>query len=165
MLARSVELANLVLNRSIKDEDISDDAVIMLPYIVGFDKISNNEEKAAMIAVSYLTKGLPASLINPDDKGKNMTQPMITAGVNPKHLATIARAVLSLEFTEQDYLERVLKAELAHDGVFYKCRQLLLAYRTTLMSTQKGQNMYNTNKAQMIPGDQELSKIMEAVHL
>lgn len=59
-------------------------------------------------------------------------------GANQQHLLAISKAVLGIEFTEEDYQKRVLGPELTHDGFYSRCKTMLLNYRTALLSTQKG---------------------------
>ncbi|CAL5981915.1 Intraflagellar_transport protein 172 [Hexamita inflata] len=163
LLKRSYDLAVLVLSKKITDDKISEDIGVMAP-LVNFTEQST-EEKAVTIAVLYLTKGIPQNLINEKDNSKSTISPIISQNANKENLVAVIKAVLSLEYTEEDYAKRVLVSEITKDGIYSKARQVLLAYRAALMSTQKGVQAYQTNKALSIPGDAELSRAFDAIHL
>lgn len=58
-----------------------------------------------------------------------------------------------------------MQLELTRDGLYSRTKRLLLSYRTSLLGSQKGQQLYQNNKMLPIPGDVQLSRCFEALHL
>lgn len=59
-----------------------------------------------LLAIAYLTKGIPSSLIN-GGSSKSTISPILSAVADKEKLLIIAKAVLSLEFTEEEYMKRL----------------------------------------------------------
>ena len=85
------------------------------------------KERYSILAVNYLVKGLPSSLIN-GGTSKSTISPIISASADKEKLLLITKAVLSLEFSEEDYMKR-LQLESTSDGIYSKMKQVLLGYR------------------------------------
>ncbi|KAH0574592.1 Intraflagellar transport protein 172 [Spironucleus salmonicida] len=165
LLKRAHQLSDLALQKSVQDQNIADDVAIIGSLIPHFNSIPSNEERAVYLAATYLSQGVPQTLMNENDKSKSTISPLFNSQMNSAYLLTLAKAVLSLEFTEDDYISRVNKLEVQRDGIFQKVRNILLMYRQALMANQKGQQLASQNKILIIPGDAELSRCTDAIHL
>lgn len=127
-----------VIEGKVDETKLADDLVIM-QNIIQFSSDISAEEKSVTLALYYVTKGIPQSLINENDKSKNCISPIISPLVDKQSLLVIMKAVLGIEYTEEDYMKRVLQSEVTKDGIYSRARQMLLNYRAALMATPKGQ--------------------------
>lgn len=164
LLKHAVELCMPVIEGKVDEAKLADDIVIM-QNIIQFSSDISAEEKSVTLALYYVTKGIPQSLINENDKSKNCISPIISPLVDKQSLLVIMKAVLGIEYTEEDYMKRVLQSEVTKDGIYSRARQMLLNYRAALMATPKGQQAFKANMACIIPGEPDLSRCFEACHL
>ena len=124
LLGRVETLSKAVWDLTVTDEMIADDLAVVSALIPGLDKIPDAAERAVCCCAAYLLKGIPQSLLTEGDKSSSTISPLFTSKMNSGPLLALARAALSLQFGETDFLQRVARAEAQRDGVFGRVKTI-----------------------------------------
>lgn len=162
--SRCAEIAGLVLSRTVTEATVAPDMALLMSLVPQIQELGSTEERAMTLVMAYIMKGIPLTATTGVESRGTISLVMSEA-CKREYLLQISRALLSLEFTEDEYSTRICKAEVRGDGLYSQARTLLLNYRGMFLSTARGEEASKTDALNLIPGDAELSRCFEAIHL